>query len=103
MRVFEARKSFYLYFCTEAGLEHRPKLGDYGVITLTEARSMAKKMLAQVALGGARSAVWEAAGKETILENLWAEYWRRHEKKEEVWFRGSASLAREYRDAFRNA
>lgn len=51
LRVHPARKSFYLYFRTKTGIERRPKLGDFGVITLLQAREIARDMLAQVAAG----------------------------------------------------
>jgi integrase len=81
LRAFANRKSFYLYFRTKAGLERRPKLGDHGVITLTQARDAAKKMLAQVALGGDPVAVIESKRNEPILSDLWTEYWKRHGAK----------------------
>jgi integrase len=81
LRCFAERKSFYLYFRTKAGKERRPKLGDYGVITLTQARGMARKMLAEVALGADPTAVFEDARNEPTLADLWAEFWKRHGSK----------------------
>lgn len=51
IRVFRERKSFYLYYRTKEGRERRPKLGDYGVITLDVARKAARHMLSEVAAG----------------------------------------------------
>ena len=78
LRAFENRKSFYLYFRTKTGQERRPKLGDHGIITLTQARKAAKAMLGEVALGGDPIAVREGARSEHTLRELWAEYWKRH-------------------------
>jgi integrase len=78
LRCFAGRKSFYLWFRTKAGKERRPKLGDYGIITLTQARTMGRKMLAEVALGGDPTEVWQDARNEPVLADLWAEFWKRH-------------------------
>lgn len=39
------RISYYLYFRTQSRLERRPKVGDHGVITLPQAREIARKWL----------------------------------------------------------
>jgi len=51
LRVFDSRKSFYLYFRTKLKKERRPKLGDYPTISLAKARSLARAMLNDVADG----------------------------------------------------
>jgi len=51
LRAFENRKSFYLYYRTKQGKERRPKLGDYPIIKLADARSIAQDILIQVAQG----------------------------------------------------
>lgn len=81
LRAFDNRKSFYLYFRTKTGQERRPKLGDHGVITLTQARKIAKQMLGEVAAGGDPIAKREGARGEPTLADLWAEYWKRHGSK----------------------
>lgn len=78
LRCFSERKSFYLYYRTKAGQERKPKLGDYGSITLTQARKIAQELLAKVAMGGDPQAEREAARAERTLAELWAEYWKRH-------------------------
>lgn len=45
-------KAFYLYYRTKSGQQRRPKLGGWPSITLDQAREIASKMLAEVALGG---------------------------------------------------
>src|SRR5262245_11759396 len=51
LRVFPARKSFYLKFRTKFGKERHPKIGDLGILTLTQAREIARNMLVEVAAG----------------------------------------------------
>ena len=81
LRCFSERKSFYLYYRTKAGQERKPKLGDYGSITLIQARKIAQELLARVAVGGDPQAEREAARAERTLAELWAEYWKRHGSK----------------------
>jgi len=45
------KRSFYLYFRTKDGRERRPKLGDFGVLSVDQARTLARSMLADVAAG----------------------------------------------------
>lgn len=63
VRAFPGRKSFYLYYRTRDRRERRPKIGDYGIITLSKARDAAREVLAGVTLGRdpgaeARAARW---------------------------------------------
>ena len=51
LRAFENRKSFYLYYRTKEGKERRPKLGDFPIIKLADARKIAQDLLIQVAQG----------------------------------------------------
>ncbi len=51
LRCFTHRKSWYMYFRTKAGDERRPKLEDVTVLSLAQAREIAKEMLAAVASG----------------------------------------------------
>lgn len=84
LRCFPERKSFYLYYRTKAGQERKPKLGDYGSITLTQARRVAQDMLAKVAVGADPQAERTAARAEHTLAELWAEYWKRHGSKKKT-------------------
>lgn len=81
LRVFAGRKSFYLWFRTKHGQERRPKLGDHGVITLTQARTLAKEMLLDVAAGADPIADRTTARNEPTMGDLWVEYWKRHGRK----------------------
>lgn len=51
LRAFANRKSYYLYFKTKYKIERRPKIGDHGIISLPQARDIAKGILAEVAAG----------------------------------------------------
>jgi integrase len=52
LRVLAKRKTFYLYYRTKAGVERRPKIGDFPIISLQQARDIARSMLLAVASGG---------------------------------------------------
>jgi len=45
------RKTFYLYFRTKRGKQKRPKLGDYGILTVEQARDTARAMLGEISKG----------------------------------------------------
>lgn len=81
LTVKPTTRAFYLYYRTKAGVERRPKLGDYGTITLAQARKVAQEMLAKVALGEDPSLQRQEAKLEATLEDLWKEYWKRHGSK----------------------
>lgn len=81
LRVFEESMGFYLYFRTKTGKERKPKIGDYGSITLAQARKAAQEMLAQVAAGRDPSADRAEARAEPTVADLWDEYWKRHASK----------------------
>jgi integrase len=78
LRCFPGRKSFYLYFRTKAGVERKPKLGDWGSITLAQAREAAQEMLGKVALGQDPSAQRSADRGEMTLGDLWKIFKVRH-------------------------
>ena len=44
-------KTFYLYFRTKSGKQKRPKLGDYGILTVEQARGIARAMLGELSKG----------------------------------------------------
>lgn len=78
LRVFPQSKTFYLYYRTKAGVQRKPKLGEWGQLTLTQARSVARQMLMEVAAGGDPSARVAQARAEPTMTDLWQEYWKRH-------------------------
>lgn len=81
LRCFAGRKSFYLYFRTKAGVERKPKIGDYGSLTLAQARKVANDMLVEVASGRDPSQERIDARAEPTMTDLWDEYWKRHGSK----------------------
>lgn len=50
-KVTVTAKGFFLYFRTKAGIERRPKLGEFPQMTVAQARQVAKEMLLEVAKG----------------------------------------------------
>lgn len=76
LRAFEGRKSFYLYFRTKAGKERKPKLGDYGVLTLAKARELARGMLVIVAEGKDPLIEREKIKQAPTMADLWERYER---------------------------
>jgi integrase len=81
VRAHGSGKSYLLYYRTRGGKVRRPKIGDCDAITLTEARAIARDMLAQVAAGGDPAGQRAAARKEPTLNDLWdrceLEHWHR--------------------------
>ncbi|WP_005031250.1 site-specific integrase [Holophaga foetida] len=74
LRVFEGRMSFYVYYRTRSGAQRKPKIGDYGTITLSQARKTAQVMLAEVVNGGDPSKARQDARDESTLLDLWKEF-----------------------------
>lgn len=66
VRSYEDRQSFLLYYRTKDRRERRPKLGDYGVLTLAAARDLARARLGLVAAG--KDPVREMAPKHTVAD-----------------------------------
>ena len=91
LRCFEQSKGFYLYYRTKAGIQRKPKLGDYGSITLAQARRVAKDMLGQVAGGGDPSKNFADARAEPTVQELWDEIWKRHYSKKKAGAQSEAS------------
>lgn len=54
-------KRFFLYYRTKGGKERRPKLGEYPVMSVAQARTVAKDMLLEIAKGGDPGTLREAA------------------------------------------
>lgn len=73
LRIFPVRKSFYLYYRIN-GTQRRPKIGDYGSMTLAQARSTARTLLAKAQLGQDPQADKLKSQKEKTIADLWAEF-----------------------------
>ena len=50
-RITTTGRKFYLYFRTKDGTERRPKIGEHPLMTVAQARAIAKDMLLEVAKG----------------------------------------------------
>ena len=78
LRCNAASKSFLLYYRNPMGKQCRPKLGEWGQITLAQARKAAQEALAEVACGRDPFVDRATARAEPSLGDLWDEYWKRH-------------------------
>lgn len=47
----KGRKTFYLYFRTKSGKQKRPKLGNFGILTVEQAWDSARAMLGELSKG----------------------------------------------------
>jgi integrase len=81
VRISPQAKAFYLYFRTRSGLERRPKIGDYPVITLERAREIATEWLRVVAGGGDPVAGWKQDREAPTVEDLADKYRKKHAAK----------------------
>ena len=80
LKVTATKKVFMLYFRTKGGMERRPKLGDYGVITLDQARKLAKAMLYKVSAGEDPMFDRNLERDAPTMQSLWDSYWEDHAK-----------------------
>lgn len=101
LRCFALRKSWYMHYRTKSGVERRPKLEDVDVMTLAQARDVAREMLVAVASGkdpvGDRTTSREAPTVDDlyaeVLKKVWAtrktraEYERMWKALAPAWFR----------------
>ena len=78
LRVTPKARSFYLYFRTKTGVERRPKLGEAGVMTLAQARRLAREMLVQVAAGRDPIDERRAAKEAATMRELSERYLKEH-------------------------
>lgn len=81
LRCTPTKKAFYLYYRTKGGTERRPKLGDYGSITLDQARQAARKVLTEVGAGKDPGKENKEARDEKTVEDLWTEWRKRKGEK----------------------
>lgn len=79
VRAFANRKDFYLFYRTRSGIQRKPKVGTYGVITIAQAQELAKRWLAEVTLGGDPSLERKIDRSEKTITQLfdltWNGYW----------------------------
>ncbi|MBZ0106744.1 MAG: integrase arm-type DNA-binding domain-containing protein [Sulfuricella denitrificans] len=75
------RKVFMLQYRTNAGERRKPALGQYGELTVEQARSLAQEWLAQVRRGGDPSTAKAEARKAPTVEELCNKFMEDHSKK----------------------
>ncbi|HCF4371602.1 TPA: tyrosine-type recombinase/integrase [Pseudomonas aeruginosa] len=74
------RKVFMLQYRTNAGERHKPALGQYGELTVEQARSLAQEWLGQVRRGGDPAADKAAARKAPTVKELCAKFMEDYSK-----------------------
>ncbi|KVS21918.1 tyrosine-type recombinase/integrase [Burkholderia vietnamiensis] len=75
------RKVFMLQYRTNAGERRKPALGQYGELTVEQARSLAQEWLAQVRRGGDPAADKAEARKAPTIEELCKKFMEDYSKK----------------------
>lgn len=89
VRALGARKVYYLFYRLPNGSQRRPKLGDHGILTLTQARDAARGMLLQVALGKDPSVERRVAPEEMTVNDLFSrcftEHWDQERYRKSGW------------------
>lgn len=66
--------SYFVYYRTASGQQRRPSIGKHGALTVDQARQIARKMLAEVALGKDVSAIKQSNRKAETVEALAKRY-----------------------------
>lgn len=74
--------SYLIYYRTKAGIQRRPKIGEYPVIKIDEARAIARDMLVRVANGEDPSAM-AAADEDPTMNDLWDRVEREHYNRDD--------------------
>lgn len=89
LRALGARKVYYLFYRLPNGSQRRPKLGDHGLLTLTQARDAARAMLLQVVLGKDPSVERRVTPEEMTISDLfsrcYAEHWNQPRFQKSGW------------------
>lgn len=78
LRAFANSKTFYYQYRTKGGRVRRPKIGDYGSMTLEDARRVARELGVRVALGQDPVADWKAQRAEPTMAQLCERYLTDH-------------------------
>lgn len=78
LRAKAASKSFFFYYTTKGGTRRRPKIGEFGQITVAQARSIAKEWQDAVARGRDPQKEWAEAREEMLVRDLFKEVYRIH-------------------------
>lgn len=85
VRAHPTGKSFMLYYRTKLGVVRRPKIGAWGVLSIAQARDIARGMLAQVAAGNDPVGQREAVQREPKMDDLWRRVEMQHYTAEAGW------------------
>jgi integrase len=78
VRAHKTGKSFMLYYRTRNGDERRPRLGVVGVMSIDDARKVAKNMLAKVSAGQDPKGEADKAKAAPTVADLWKRVEREH-------------------------
>ena len=81
MRVFPRCRTYYYRYRTHGGSERRPKLGAHPLISLTQARELANKLLVKVAAGRDPGAERETSRSAPTMAALCEQYMREYAPK----------------------
>lgn len=94
VRATASGKSFLLYYRTRMKVERRPKIGDWGILTIAQAREIARGMLAKVAAGQDPHGERSAARSEPTVDDLWDRCEREVYNRNKRWDREAKNLYR---------
>jgi len=72
------KKSYFLYYRTQDRRQRRPKIGDHGVMTCEQARSIAQRWLLEVSQGNDPSAEKQDLRHMPTLKELADQYMEEH-------------------------
>jgi integrase len=70
LRCNEKKKSFLLYYRSKTGQQRRPRIGNFGEMTLEQARDRARAMLLEVRAGGDPKGRWDKMAKAATVAEL---------------------------------
>ncbi|WP_439601834.1 tyrosine-type recombinase/integrase [Devosia sp.] len=78
------KRVYFAYYRTSSGQQRRPKIGEHGVLTVDEARSIARQWIAEAAAGGdpskARQMTRETGTVKQLADRYLTEYAAHHKK-----------------------
>ena len=92
VRTRASGKAFYLYFRTKDGTERRPKIGVLGIVSIGQARDIARTMLAEVAAGRDPMMDRRKAKGEPTMDEAWAEVEAKVYNRGKAWDREAKRL-----------
>ncbi|MBS4046585.1 MAG: integrase family protein [Alphaproteobacteria bacterium] len=94
VRATARGKSFMLYYRTVLNTERRPKIGSWGILSIAQAREIARGMLAKVAAGQDPYGERTAARTEPTVDDLWDRCEREVYNRGKRWDREARNLYR---------